>query len=568
MSNTLALKPYIEKIRKHCNNLSKADLTDLLCLIAQEVPVKERHLFLEKLKIISIDSPESSFEINEVDEILSRVNGVIEDILERQESIEDGSYYEENYEYGDYYDDESPDGISEEQKEDIEALFLEADQLFLAGNSDAAKKVYRELIGLFGHNSQRELCYEIYHNDIDINWRETLARYCRCVYETSFSNEKVVRMLSVMEVEQPVFENHYDKSRELLPSLRDIFDAKTGELDRWHDFLEDFRKELKQKNGNRAFLLYLETINWLDGLKEVASEIRKKKIPVGYLYWLDQLQANGSWHELAEVSQEALANMPLDNLRAYAAGKLSLAGENTKDTSLVLQGKREQFFSASKEQNLVSLLKVSVKQDVKEAELKKVLDFLKLEKEESSWMKNDSFILKIKVLLMLGNLKEAYSQIDKETVVGWSYSKQTTGGIYASILITLTKGNSEAKSIHNLFNSYIGNKYTSENFIRDEILKSLSKLTITKSQKEEWFQFIQKIATSRVDHIVSNKHRKAYARAAETMGGYMECLILNEQKNKAIDFLNLNRNQKYSRFPAFRSEVDRVLKSSPLLFHL
>ncbi|MCZ6805046.1 MAG: hypothetical protein O7D86_14280 [Proteobacteria bacterium] len=126
----------------------------------------------------------------------------------------------------------------------------------------------------------------------------------------------------------------------------------------------------------------------------------------------------------------------------------------------------------------------------------------------------------------------------------------------------------QAKTIHELFNSYIGNKYTSEDFIRDEIRQSLSKLIITTSQKEEWFQFIQEIATARVDHIVSNKHRKAYARAAEAMGGYMECLILNDQKNKAIDFLDLNRNQKFNRFPAFRAEVDSVLRSSPLLIQL
>jgi hypothetical protein len=581
MSNTLALKPYIENIRKHCSNLSKDDLTELLCRIAQEVPVRERDSFLENLSILSIDDHDESFDIQDADEILSRIEGLIEDIIERQKSIDDGSYYEDHYEYHDYYGDEMPDEISEDQQEELETLFSEADELFLAGNSDAAKKVYQELTGLFGHNDQKELYYTIYHTAIDINWHETLARYCRCVYEASSSDDRPAQMLFAMEIEQAVFTDHYDTSKELLPSLRDIFDVKVGELDGWHDFLEVFKEKLKQENGNRAFLLYLEAINYLgglqlDGLQGVTSEVRNRKIPVGYLYWLDQLETNKSWHELAEVSQESLDNMPFDNLRTYAADKLSVAGENIKESSLVLQGKRERFFSVPQEENLLFLLKESIKQDVKEVELTKALDFLepnkksdnKPGKEENFRMGRSSFLLKIKVTLMLGNLEDAYSQIDKKAVADWSYGKQTSGCIYASILLSLIRGNSKATTIHGLFNSYLGNRYTSEDLILDEIQQSLSKLIITKAQKEEWFQFIHQIAGSRVDHIVSNKYRSAYDRAAATMGGYMECMILHDQKDKAVAFLKLNRNQKYNRFSAFRAELDNVLRSSPLLARL
>lgn len=108
MSNVLALKPYIEQIKIHCGNLSQAELIDLLCRIAQEVPAKERQYFLEKLEITSTTPSEPADRAEEVDEILARIEEIIEEILERQESIEDGSYYEDYEEYNSYYDEEYP----------------------------------------------------------------------------------------------------------------------------------------------------------------------------------------------------------------------------------------------------------------------------------------------------------------------------------------------------------------------------------------------------------------------------------------------------------------------------
>ena len=565
MSNILALKPYIEKIVEHCKSLSKSDLIDLLCQRAQEVSAKEREAFLKKLNIELKNTNESSSKINDADEILLSVNGIVEEIIERQESIEEGSYYEYDNEFEDYYDDDCPDGISEEQKETLEELFSNADQLFLSGNLEGAKNIYINLISLFGHvNSEINLSYEIYHTDVNINWRETLSRYCRSVYETSPLEERVKQMLVSMEVSHPMHVDSYDTSSELYPALQDIVDAKIGDIARWDDFLKKFQKELMQKKGNRAFLLYLESINLLGGLKDVAQEVCKKKIPIGYLYWLDQLEANKSWHELAKASKESLQNMPFDSFRAYAAGKLSLSGEKLEDNVLVLQGKRELFFSVPGEHNCISLLKESVKQNMRDAELKNILDFLQVKRCEKPWTNKNHFVLKIKLLLMQGNLKEAYSQIDKKAAVGWSYTKQATGVVYATILAALIKGNSSAVIIYELLKNYTGSDYTDRDFICDEIRQNLSKITIVKSQKEEWFQFVRELATSRIDYIVSSKHRKAYNRAAETMGGYMECLILNNHRKKAFEFLDWNRNQKYSRFSAFRAEVDRVLHNSIL----
>ncbi|MCI5190858.1 MAG: hypothetical protein D3905_13945, partial [Candidatus Electrothrix sp. AS4_5] len=178
MSNTLTLKPYIELVRTHCHRLSSSQLIDLLCSIAQEVPTKERQSFLEKLEITATIPSDPSDSAEDVDEILERIADIIEEILERQESIEDGSYYEIYEDYSNYYDDE-PEIMSPEQQKELEEIFAEADQLFLAGELASARKVYQQLFSIFLHSSELKLYYEINRQDIDINWQETLARYCR-----------------------------------------------------------------------------------------------------------------------------------------------------------------------------------------------------------------------------------------------------------------------------------------------------------------------------------------------------------------------------------------------------
>jgi hypothetical protein len=112
-----------------------------------------------------------------------------------------------------------------------------------------------------------------------------------------------------------------------------------------------------------------------------------------------------------------------------------------------------------------------------------------------------------------------------------------------------------------LSGSYLALK--GEEMMTEEILQHL--VDSDAATQEDWFRFVERITTARIDHIVSNKYRKAYARAAEVLGGYMEALILNDRKDQAVGFLHLNRNQKYSRFSAFRAELQRITVRSPLL---
>ncbi|CAK8718801.1 hypothetical protein GCAAIG_08260 [Candidatus Electronema halotolerans] len=578
-TETLALKPYLEKIKKHCAKLTKAELIDLLCQAALDVPAAERTSFLERLSIISHPVDFEEIAAPEDSSILARKEKLLEDIADWQKSVEDGSYYEERYEEDDYYYDEEFPSMSKEQQESLEALFAEADRLFLDGKLELAQKAYQQLIDLSLHG--RGLDYSIEYNEIDINWRETLARYCRCVYETSSEAERPKLMCVAMEAERKTeAEQHpfgrqlfglgYDPVNEILPSLKDVFNARPGELADWDDFLKKLQKELRSIDSSRAVLLHLEAVQRLDGLQGLAAAVRQRNNPTGYLYWLDRLREAEAWGELAAAAQEALRAMPYDSLRAYAAAQLYAAGEQTGDNILVLQGKREQFFSYPQEEYLADLLREADKQQVREAELDKAISFLEsmpAKVKQPHFFSQSDFFLRIKIMLLLGQLQESYAAIDQEAAIGWSNEKRTTGAVYVSILFVLCKGNAEAKTIQALFERYMRRR-DGNGFIADEIKKRLLQTAVSDSQQKQWLKFVERISSDRAEHIVSNQYRKGYARGAEALGGYMECLILHEQQDKAAAFLELKRNQEYKRYPAFRREFDAVVSNSPLLGRL
>jgi hypothetical protein len=93
-NKTLALKPYLEQIRQYCQKHSRDELINLLCQLAQEIAPGERAAFLEKVRINPNQVKKTI--ISSDAEITNRIDYLKEDIIHRQESIEDGSYYEEH----------------------------------------------------------------------------------------------------------------------------------------------------------------------------------------------------------------------------------------------------------------------------------------------------------------------------------------------------------------------------------------------------------------------------------------------------------------------------------------
>ena len=82
--------------------------------------------------------------------------------------------------------------------------------------------------------------------------------------------------------------------------------------------------------------------------------------------------------------------------------------------------------------------------------------------------------------------------------------------------------------------------------------------------RARWLRIGRDLVTQRVDAIVTAKHRSAYQRAVLLAAGCAEAIDLADGPGAGAAFVTEIRNR-FPRHVAFRSEVDRLLKSSPLL---
>ena len=99
----------------------------------------------------------------------------------------------------------------------------------------------------------------------------------------------------------------------------------------------------------------------------------------------------------------------------------------------------------------------------------------------------------------------------------------------------------------------------------DEILAGLRNAVISREEQMKYLSWAVNIGERRITQIVSNKHRKAYTRAAEVLGALSECFLLRGERERSREIVEEFRDQRYNRYPAFRREVNRVISSSSLL---
>jgi hypothetical protein len=180
------------------------------------------------------------------------------------------------------------------------------------------------------------------------------------------------------------------------------------------------------------------------------------------------------------------------------------------------------------------------------------------------------------ILILSGKLDEAFERSKDSKAIGWSGDESGTGILFGSILTALTKQSDTAHVINTVLQRHADkdsqddwldpNKKHKNTFgVTREIKKSLQDISVTSKQQETWLSWVTSIAERRIDHILTNKHRKAYGRAAEVLGALTEYHVVQKDTDKAATLLREYRDKKYNRFPAFKEELRRVLDSSKLL---
>jgi len=525
----LTLKPYLETIEKHCKKLTKKELLETIQHVAKMVPQEERTNFLRQIK-----------QMEEI-KIIASEKTLIDDILELRKEVESRIA---SLERGEYDDEEGAEYLTQEQKQRLEALFGETGELFLSNKLEAAKAAFEEL-------------FAFQLDELTLELREHRARYCRCIYETVAPKQRVRALLVGMESEQP---NQIQKPLRLFdgnyPFLQDIIDARPGELPNFKTFLPAWEKALAKKQSDRAALLRLEALNLHKGLEGVATLARTKQQPLDYLFWVEKLLEQKAWNEVASISQEGLNALPLGEYRAVVADSLLLAAETLGDLELILNAKKEKCFSAPGDNTLLAWINEAEAQQQRSDALKQAFNF---------FSQNKPFALNLyaKTSLMAGKINKAFGLVKNEKAYGWSTGRNPTGVVFAGILIALLPLNKQPTSV--LVKQLQRYTKTDYNSLNDQIIQGIRGRKWPATQTKKWIEWAETIAKQRIEHIVSNKHRYAYERAAEILGALGEYFILTKKEKHGISLIEHYRNVQFYRFSAFIREVDQVIASSNLL---
>lgn len=322
----------------------------------------------------------------------------------------------------------------------------------------------------------------------------------------------------------------------------------------------------------RPAVLLLEAVNQIEGIDGVAKLARKWKNsqPQGYLYWLDILKQKEDRKGIVRIGKEGLKALENGRYREHVAEFLIDAALKLKNPKNLLFGKRERFFSHATDQNLLDLIGEAIIQNVRDAELNTVIQFFKACKSKDM----DQNALHIKSLLMSGKLNDAYNKVKKDKSVGWSYGSNA-GVVFGSILSVIADYSEKAGTINALLRAYANKTsvYAMRIIVEDgqgttfyeEIVKGLEQRRFTKVKKAEYLAWAERIGKNRIEHIVSNKHRRAYERAAQVLGSLAETYAEMGQERKARTILLRYYAEKYNRFSAFRREVESVVEDSKLL---
>ncbi len=295
-----------------------------------------------------------------------------------------------------------------------------------------------------------------------------------------------------------------------------------------------------------------------------------KEQPHGYLYWLQELEKEETWKILRDISNEALTLFPYGSAREKAANYLIDSGKQLAEDATILTGYREQFKSKPGSSRLLNLLTEAGRQQLRTKELEKICSFLT--DREPNFGEQD---LLINSLLMAGHVDRASTVCQLNKAVGWSL-RGGTGLFYGAILYLLSGGNDTCTQIAGLlkyyadsnilyFDSYGSRPAGSDTSNFKEILQGLQNIDTTSLDLEHYRKWVWDIGQKRVNHIVSNTHRKAYERAAMTLCSLAESLAVKGDKEKARSLLHEYCRVRYNRHPAFRREMREAVGKSQVL---
>ena len=571
-----ALGEFLTALHDRLRPLSREDLVAVLGSHAERLPARERQAFLDIFRAPTAvpTEPGKSAAV----ELEAR----IESFAAR---VAAGEYAEdEGYRWDGY-------GWEEEETAwapDADALFAEVGEVFVGGDLVAARAAYERLLatfGLVGDDGWSLDLWQLESTDVP----ETLARYVRCVYETTPVAQRV----------QAVHQVFRDLGGVRAVTLAEVSTTRVDSLPDLDAFVPGWIDALLTEGDppplRHRVRLLVEAAILRGGVDALADVTRRPGPHQGgvALAWIDALTDEGRLVEARAAAEETLDLPGADHVhRAMAADRLADLLAHAGDTLAAVAARRRAWALRPDRTRLLALAATSRDAGV-------LLETLAAEADELARAGRAApDRLGCELLLLAGRLDEAVAALAGSPPLGW-HRADHPGQVVLPFLWAAAMGTAPPAGSGHLgrlyaeidvdptalpqFEGWSGwddiRGMAQDRLPRAALLRAglpltgppltglladaIGRLSPDPGTREEWLVRAGRVADARIDAIVSGKHRGAYARAASLAFAHAEALAGVGRTAQARDYLAAVR-ARFPRHTAFRGELDAAATSSTL----
>lgn len=553
MSSKLTKMAFSKKLEKIITNCSKEDLGNVLRRMAYEQSPTQRAGFLNSLR--EFKNKENTLNMGEDFSLLDDIESLREEI---EHSVEE--------EYEEYWQDDDQLGPFEQFLGPFAQVLDRAENAFECGEMELAYQAYQKLFEIediesdYGHSIDISLVPEV--DSEEVKTRFVRAKYC--LTTNAKRPEEVFGLMQSMCKHTP-------------PTLSSLVEISSTPPPDWEEFLENSIQFLKKKKDNVSDLWLREAILLSGGVQAIAKLARSegKQRPKAFINWLENLDGRGDPYEIIKVCKLAFKTIEANSpVRAFVADRLEEAAEAAGDEKLAKSAMWEGFLAKPELSRLIKAKQSNCPMGKAKAHVE---SFLKSQDEhlftfeESHRVRVDSMedqatVSQIDLVhsnIFAGDWKSAFKLAKKEKCLGWRGGDSPTALFVVLSLVktidmpfeSLPENLSKAWCDYGSIKFY---RLDSENkllhqieSVYKDIFQSKQSSFLCSPEVQKW---LVKSVESRVEHIVSNNHRRAYERAALIAGAYCETLEKTQGIAKARAWAAKIRGW-FPRHSAFQREV-------------
>ena len=570
----------MQELETRLSLLSHEELKSLLLRRARGLTPRERTSFLAIFPAMTEVEPC-------VPKTSDRDDELIADIEAFAKALEDGEYFE-GWGWDDSIHNERAYGDMS-WIGDMDDLFARASEMYLAGRRDLAAEAYGKLLHAFeleeetGHFCGEGSPDSLVATDVT----EAKARYLRCIYETSSSEDRVARMIEETK-------SLYYIGEEI--ELADIINADTKPLSDEEEFLREWIVGLKALDSEevpvhrhhwwrpllREAVVLQDDVNGLAELARESGDVH----PEAYQEWVVSLWQSGDSHSAISAAREGVERIVNSGQKVRLADALATMAAREGDSTLALAARRESWRALPTLRPLLLYCgEGTPDRQVLDARLS----------EELAGASSGSYTIPSalyhsegtpRLHLLLHLLAQDYDAVvrqgDKMKPIGWSSSEHPGMVVFPFLTLAasgMTDRPDEGSSLAHMLDEMaitLSNRSSHGPLLPDTmdepiesmlgriLLDTLSCHPVTSEDRTSYLDMAKRIAKKRIDSIVSNTYRGAYERAARLAVAVGEAISLRGSSSDGMEFA-VSFRADYPRHIAFRTELEKLIEHSPYL---